>query len=164
MCRANRCNVGDELSVGELTIRALGGPTCRQSIRKIPVIDNISYLVGDGRASRPVHAPRRCPVRPGRADRRVGYSGGGTVDEDLRGRRLPAGPWRRHGRCRSTRASSPRRPRHLLRPLSEMTSTDFQVLPEEARSPSRRCRLPHRGPRHDRRRCSRPKTFPSRAR
>ena len=40
-------HVGDELSVGELTIRALGG---RHAVihPEIPVINNISYLVGDG--------------------------------------------------------------------------------------------------------------------
>ena len=59
--------VGDELSVGDLTIRALGG---RHAVihPEIPVINNISYLVGDGEHPAQVHAPRRCAVRPGRAD------------------------------------------------------------------------------------------------
>lgn len=40
-------NVGDELSVGHLTIRGTGG---RHAVihPEIPIIDNISYLVGDG--------------------------------------------------------------------------------------------------------------------
>lgn len=48
-------NVGDELSVGHLTIRGTGG---RHAVihPEIPVIDNISYLVGDGEhAARLMH-------------------------------------------------------------------------------------------------------------
>ncbi|HZE17432.1 MAG TPA: MBL fold metallo-hydrolase, partial [Mycobacterium sp.] len=44
-CRA--VHVGDEFAVGQLTIRAVGGQHAVIH-PEIPVIDNISYLVGDG--------------------------------------------------------------------------------------------------------------------
>ncbi|MCV7128966.1 MULTISPECIES: MBL fold metallo-hydrolase [Mycolicibacterium] len=40
-------NVGDQLSIGHLTVRGAGG-THAVIHPEIPVIDNISYLVGDG--------------------------------------------------------------------------------------------------------------------
>ncbi|WP_197378700.1 MBL fold metallo-hydrolase [Mycolicibacterium mengxianglii] len=40
-------NVGDEFSIGELTVRGVGG-THAVIHPEIPVVDNISYLVGDG--------------------------------------------------------------------------------------------------------------------
>ena len=49
-------HVGDEFGVGHLTVRGVGG---RHAVihPEIPVIDNISYLVGDGVARGAVDAP-----------------------------------------------------------------------------------------------------------
>ena len=97
---------------------------------EIPVIDNISYVLGDDE-----HA--------GAAD----ASGDALFVPDEAVDVLPpaAAPWMRISEavdylravapttpCPSTGASSPRRRGHLLRRLTEMTGTDFRVLPDES--------------------------------
>ena len=44
-------HVGDEFSIGHLTVRGVGG---KHAVihPEIPVIDNISYLIGDGDRTR----------------------------------------------------------------------------------------------------------------
>jgi L-ascorbate metabolism protein UlaG (beta-lactamase superfamily) len=128
-CRA--VHVGDELSVGELTIRAVGG---RHAVihPEIPVIDNISYLVGDG------EHPARF-MHPGDALF--------VPDEPVDVLATPAAaPWMKISEAVDyLRAVAPTHavPIHqgVVAPeargiyygrLSEMTSADFQVLPEES--------------------------------
>jgi L-ascorbate metabolism protein UlaG (beta-lactamase superfamily) len=123
--------VGDELSVGGLTIRALGG---RHAVihPEIPVINNISYLVGDS------EHPARF-MHPGDALF--------VPDEPVDVLAAPASaPWMRISEAIDyLRAVAPARavPIHqgIIAPdargiyygrLTEMTSTDFQVLPEES--------------------------------
>jgi len=123
-------HVGDELSVGDLTIRALGG---RHAVihPEIPVINNISYLVGDG------EHPARF-MHPGDALF--------VPDEPIDVLATPAAaPWMRISEAVDyLRAVAPARavPIHqgIIAPeargiyygrLTEMTTTDFQVLPEE---------------------------------
>ncbi|HEY9305865.1 MAG TPA: MBL fold metallo-hydrolase, partial [Mycobacterium sp.] len=125
-----RVQVGDELSVGELTIRALGGQHAVIH-PEIPVITNISYLVGDG------EHPARF-MHPGDALF--------VPDEPIDVLATPAAaPWMKVSEAVDyLRAVAPARavPIHqgIIAPdargiyygrLSEMTSTDFQVLPEE---------------------------------
>jgi L-ascorbate metabolism protein UlaG (beta-lactamase superfamily) len=129
--RCHAVRVGDELSVGSLTIRALGG---RHAVihPEIPVIDNISYLVGDG------DHPARL-MHPGDALF--------VPDEPVDVLAAPASaPWMRISEAVDyLRAVAPTRavPIHqgIINPdargiyygrLTEMTSTDFQVLPEES--------------------------------
>ena len=124
-------HVGDELSVGELTIRALGG---RHAVihPEIPVIENLSYLVDDG-------AHRARLMHPGDALF--------VPDEPVDVLAAPASaPWMRISEAVDyLRAVAPARavPIHqgIIAPdargiyygrLTEMTSTDFQVLPEES--------------------------------
>lgn len=124
-------NVGDELSVGELTVRAVGG---RHAVihPEIPVIDNISYLVGDD------DHPARF-MHPGDALF--------VPDEPVDVLATPAAaPWMKISEAVDyLRAVAPARavPIHqgIIAPdargifysrLSEMTDTDFQVLPEES--------------------------------
>lgn len=128
-CKA--VHVGDELSVGGLTIRAVGG---RHAVihPEIPVIDNISYLVGDG------DHPARL-MHPGDALF--------VPDEPVDVLATPAAaPWMKISEAVDyLRAVAPTRavPIHqaIIAPeargifygrLSEMTDTDFQVLPEES--------------------------------
>jgi L-ascorbate metabolism protein UlaG (beta-lactamase superfamily) len=123
--------VGDELSVGELTIRAMGG---RHAVihPEIPVVDNISYLVGDG------DHPARL-MHPGDALF--------VPDEPVDVLATPAAaPWMKISEAVDyLRAVAPARavPIHqgIIAPdargiyygrLAEMTSTDFQVLPDES--------------------------------
>ncbi len=124
-------HVGDELSVGQLTIRALGG---RHAVihPEIPVIENISYLVDDGE-----HRARL--MHPGDAL----FVPGEPVDVLAA---PAAAPWMRISEAVDyLRAVAPARavPIHqgMITPdgrgiyygrLTEMTSTDFQVLPEES--------------------------------
>jgi len=127
-CRAVR--VGDELTIGDLTVRALGG---RHAVihPDIPVIENISYLVGDD------EHPARL-MHPGDALF--------VPDEPVDVLATPAAaPWMKISEAVDyLRAVAPQRavPIHqgIIAPnargiyysrLSEMTSTDFQVLPEE---------------------------------
>src|ERR1700721_19181 len=127
-CRA--VHVGDELSVGELTIRAVGG---RHAVihPEIPVIDNISYLVGDG------EHPARF-MHPGDALF--------VPDEPVDVLATPAAaPWMGISEAGAyLRGVAPSRavpiPQAVVAPeargiyygrLSEMTTADFQVLPEE---------------------------------
>ncbi|GAB3011913.1 MBL fold metallo-hydrolase [Mycobacterium bourgelatii] len=128
-CRA--VHVGDELSVGTLTIRAVGG--VHAVIHpEIPVIENISYLVGDG------EHPARL-MHPGDALF--------VPDEPVDVLATPAAaPWMKISEAvEYLRAVAPARavPIHqgIIAPdargiyygrLTEMTSTDFQVLPEES--------------------------------
>ena len=56
-------HAGDAFDVGHLAVRGVGG-THAVIHPEIPVIDNISYLVGDGGPSGPADAPRRRAVRP----------------------------------------------------------------------------------------------------
>jgi L-ascorbate metabolism protein UlaG (beta-lactamase superfamily) len=124
-------HVGDEFTVGHLTVRGVGG---RHAVihPEIPVIDNISYLVGDGS-----HAARL--MHPGDAL----FTPGEPVDVLAT---PAAAPWMKISEAVDyLRAVAPARavPIHqaIIDPnargiyygrLSEMTSTDFQVLPEES--------------------------------
>src|SRR6185312_1915443 len=124
-------HVGDELSVGELTIRAVGG--VHAVIHpEIPVIENISFLVGDG------EHPARL-MHPGDALF--------VPDEPVDVLATPAAaPWMKISEAVDyLRAVAPARavPIHqgIVAPeargiyygrLTEMTTTDFQVLPEES--------------------------------
>jgi L-ascorbate metabolism protein UlaG (beta-lactamase superfamily) len=124
-------HVGDELSVGGLTIRALGG---RHAVihPEIPVIENLSYLVDEG-------GHRARLMHPGDALF--------VPDEPVDVLAAPASaPWMRISEAVDyLRAVAPARavPIHqgIIAPdargiyygrLTEMTSTDFQVLPEES--------------------------------
>lgn len=127
-CRA--VHVGDELSVGQLTIRALGG---KHAVihPDIPVVDNISYVIDeDGRRGRFMH--------PGDALF--------VPDEPIEVLATPAAaPWMKISEAVDyLRAVAPARavPIHqaVVAPaargiyygrLADMTNTDFQVLPEE---------------------------------
>ncbi|KKW62870.1 MBL fold metallo-hydrolase [Mycolicibacterium elephantis] len=123
-------HVGDELQIGHLTVRGAGG---RHAVihPEIPVIDNISYLVGDG-----THAARL--MHPGDAL----FTPGEPVDVLAT---PAAAPWMKISEAVDyLRAVAPTHavPIHqaIIDPsargifydrLSEMTNTDFQVLPEE---------------------------------
>jgi len=128
-CHAVR--VGDELTVGTLTLRALGG---RHAVihPEIPVIDNISYLVDDGD-----HRARL--MHPGDALF--------VPDEPVDVLATPAAaPWMKISEAiEYLRAVAPARavPIHqgVVAPearglyysrFTEMTNADFQVLPEES--------------------------------
>ncbi|ORA14344.1 MBL fold metallo-hydrolase [Mycobacterium asiaticum] len=123
-------HVGDELSVGSLTIRAIGGQHAVIH-PEISVIENISYLVGDG------EHPARL-MHPGDALF--------VPDEPVDVLAAPASaPWMKISEAVDyLRAVAPARavPIHqgIIAPdargiyygrLSEMTDTDFRVLPEE---------------------------------
>src|ERR1700730_4214511 len=125
-----RVHGGDDLSVGDLTIRALGGQHAVIH-PEIAVIINISYLVGDG------EHPARF-MHPGDALF--------VPDEPIDVLATPAAaPWMKVSEAVDyLRAVAPARavPIHqaVVAPeargiyygrLSEMTSADFQVLPEE---------------------------------
>ena len=124
-------HVGDELAVGELTVRAVGG---RHAVihPEIPVIENISFLVGD-------------------ADHRARLMHPGDAlfvpDEPVDVLAAPAAaPWMKISEAIDyLRAVAPAHavPIHqgIVAPeargiyysrFTEMTSTDFQVLPEES--------------------------------
>jgi L-ascorbate metabolism protein UlaG (beta-lactamase superfamily) len=124
--------VGDELSVGHLAVRGVGG---RHAVihPEIPVIDNISYLIGDG-----THPARL--MHPGDAL----FVPGEPVDVLAT---PAAAPWMKISEAvEYLRAVAPAHavPIHqaiidpIARPiyhgrLSEMTDTDFRVLePENA--------------------------------
>ncbi|MDI3313638.1 MAG: MBL fold metallo-hydrolase [Mycobacterium sp.] len=123
-------HVGDVLTVGELRIRAVGG---RHAVihPEIPVIDNISYLVGDG------EHPARL-MHPGDALF--------VPDEPVEVLATPAAaPWMKISEAVDyLRAVAPAHavPIHqgiiateargiYYGRLAEMTTTDFRVLPEE---------------------------------
>ena len=123
--------VGDELKVGTLTIRALGG---RHAVihPEIPVIDNISYLVDDGDHHAALMHPGDALFVP---------------DEPVDVLAAPAAaPWMKISEAiEYLRAVAPVRavPIHqgIVAPearglyysrFTEMTSADFQVLPEES--------------------------------
>jgi L-ascorbate metabolism protein UlaG (beta-lactamase superfamily) len=123
-------HVGDEFSVGHLTVRGVGG---KHAVihPEIPVIDNISYLVGDG------DHPARL-MHPGDAL----YTPGEPVDVLAA---PAAAPWMKVSEAVDyLRAVAPTHavPIHqaIIDPsargiyygrLSEMTNTDFQVLEPE---------------------------------
>jgi L-ascorbate metabolism protein UlaG (beta-lactamase superfamily) len=124
-------HVGDQLTVGGLTIRGVGG---RHAVihPEIPVIDNISYLIGDD------EHPARL-MHPGDALF--------VPDEPVDVLATPAAaPWMKISEAVDyLRAVAPTHavPIHqaIVAPdargiyygrLSEMTKTDFQVLPEES--------------------------------
>ncbi|GBG36274.1 MBL fold metallo-hydrolase [Mycobacterium montefiorense] len=122
---------GDELTIGELTIRALGGQHAVIH-PEIPVIENLSYLVGDGD-----HRARL--MHPGDALF--------VPDEPVDVLAAPAAaPWMKISEAIDyLRAVAPTRavPIHqgILTPeargiyygrFTEMTDTDFQPLPEES--------------------------------
>ncbi|CNW84866.1 metallo-beta-lactamase%2C putative [Mycobacterium tuberculosis] len=124
-------HVGDELPLAELTVRAVGG--CHAGIHpEIPVIENISYLVGDSK-----HRARL--MHPGDAL----FVPGEQVDVLAT---PAAAPWMKISEAVDyLRAVAPARavPIHqaIVAPdargiyygrLTEMTTTDFQVLPEES--------------------------------
>jgi L-ascorbate metabolism protein UlaG (beta-lactamase superfamily) len=123
--------VGDEVGVGGLTVRGVGG---RHAVihPEIPVIDNISYLIGDGD-----HRARL--MHPGDALF--------VPDEPVEVLATPAAaPWMKIAEAVDyLRAVAPRAavPIHqgIIAPdargiyhgrLSEMTDTDFHVLPQES--------------------------------
>ena len=123
-------HVGDELSVGSLTIRGVGG---RHAVihPEIPVIDNISYLVGDGEHAAALMHPGDALFVPG---------------EPVDVLATPAAaPWMKIAEAvEYLRAVAPTHavPIHqgVVAPeargiyygrLAEMTDTDFRVLPEE---------------------------------
>ena len=124
-------HVGDELSIGHLTVRGVGG---KHAVihPEIPVIDNISYLIGDGE-----HAARL--MHPGDAL----FVPGEPVDVLAT---PAAAPWMRVSEAVDyLRAVAPAHavPIHqgiiadAARPifygrLTEMTDTDFQVLTQES--------------------------------
>jgi L-ascorbate metabolism protein UlaG (beta-lactamase superfamily) len=123
-------NVGDQFTVGSLTVRGVGG---KHAVihPEIPVIDNISYLIGDG------EHPARL-MHPGDAL----FTPGEPVDVLAT---PAAAPWMRISEAVDfLRAVAPVRavPIHqaIIEPnargiyygrLSEMTDTDFQVLEAE---------------------------------
>jgi L-ascorbate metabolism protein UlaG (beta-lactamase superfamily) len=123
-------NVGDTLRIGHLSVRGVGG---RHAVihPEIPVIDNISYLVGDG------EHPARL-MHPGDAL----FNPGEPVDVLAA---PAAAPWMRISEAVDyLRAVAPTRtvPIHqaIIEPgargiyygrLTEMTTTDFQVLEPE---------------------------------
>jgi L-ascorbate metabolism protein UlaG (beta-lactamase superfamily) len=124
-------HAGDAFSVGPLAVRGVGG-THAVIHPEIPVIDNISYLVGDGD-----HAARL--MHPGDAL----FTPGEPVDVLAT---PAAAPWMKISEAVDyLRAVAPARavPIHqgIVEPgargiyygrLSEMTDTDFQVLTEES--------------------------------
>ena len=122
--------VGSQFSVDGLTIRGVGG---RHAVihREIPVIDNISYLVGDGDHPAKLMHPGDALFLP---------------DEPVEVLATPAAaPWMKISEAVDyLRAVAPRHavPIHqgIIAPeargifygrLTEMTDTDFRVLPEE---------------------------------
>lgn len=124
-------NVGDELSVGELTVRGVGG---RHAVihPELPVIDNISYLIGDGEHPAKLMHPGDALFVP---------------DEPVDVLATPAAaPWMKISEAVDyLRAVAPTHavPIHhgIVAPeargiyfgrLSEMTDTDFRVLDEES--------------------------------
>lgn len=123
-------HVGDVFSIGHLSVRGAGG---RHAVihPEIPVIDNISYLIGDG-----THPARL--MHPGDAL----FTPGEPVDVLAT---PAAAPWMKISEAVDyLRAVAPSHavPIHqaIIAPsargifygrLSEMTNTDFQVLPEE---------------------------------
>ncbi|MDD4868728.1 MAG: MBL fold metallo-hydrolase [Mycobacterium sp.] len=124
-------HVGDELQIGELTVRALGGEHAVIH-PEIPAIVNLSYLVGDA------EHPARL-LHPGDALF--------VPDEPVDVLAAPvAAPWMRISEAVDyVRAVAPARavPIHqgIIAPdargiyygrLTEMTTTDFRVLPEES--------------------------------
>jgi len=128
-CRA--VHVGDELRIGGLTVRAVGG---RHAVihPEIPVIENISYLVDDGDQRGRLMHPGDALFVP---------------DEPVDVLAVPAAaPWMRISEAVDyLRAVAPAHavPIHqgIITPdgrgiyygrLTEMTDTDFQVLPEES--------------------------------
>jgi L-ascorbate metabolism protein UlaG (beta-lactamase superfamily) len=123
-------NVGDQLSIGELTVRGVGG---RHAVihPDLPVIDNISYLVGDGEHPAKLMHPGDALFVP---------------DEPVDVLATPAAaPWMKISEAVDyLRAVAPIHavPIHhgIVAPeargiyfgrLSEMTDTDFRVLEEE---------------------------------
>ena len=127
----NSVHVGAEFSVGELSIRGAGG---RHAVihPEIPVIDNISFLIGD--ADHPVRL-----MHPGDALF--------VPDEPVEVLAAPAAaPWMKISEAVDyLRAVAPRHavPIHqgIIAPdargifygrLAEMTDTDFRVLTEES--------------------------------
>lgn len=128
-CRA--VHVGDELAVEQLSIRAVGG---RHAVihPEIPVIENISFLVGDGEHHARLMHPGDALFVP---------------EEPVDVLATPAAaPWMKISEAVDyLRAVAPERavPIHqgVVAPeargiyygrLTEMTTTDFQVLPEES--------------------------------
>ncbi|MGE2725789.1 MBL fold metallo-hydrolase [Mycolicibacterium pulveris] len=123
-------HVGDELQIGHLSVRGVGGQHAVIH-PEIPVIDNISYLVGDG-----AHAARL--MHPGDAL----YAPGEPVEVLAT---PAAAPWMKISEAVDyLRAVAPTHavPIHqgIIDPsargifygrLAEMTDTDFRVLPEE---------------------------------
>jgi len=123
-------HVGGRFSVDGLTIRGVGG---RHAVihPEIPVIDNISYLVGDGDHPAKLMHPGDALFLP---------------DEPIEVLATPAAaPWMKISEAIDyLRAVAPRHavPIHqgIIAPeargifygrLTEMTDTDFRVLPEE---------------------------------
>lgn len=76
---------GDAFRVGSLNVRGTGG---RHAVihPEIPVIDNISYLLGDDEHPARLMHPGGRAVRPRRTGRCAGHPGGRPVDENLGGR------------------------------------------------------------------------------
>ena len=124
-------HVGDQLAIGELTVRGVGG---RHAVihPELPVIDNISYLIGDGEHPAKLMHPGDALFVP---------------DEPVDVLATPAAaPWMKIAEAVDyLRAVAPTHavPIHqgIVAPeargiyygrLSEMTDTDFRVLEEES--------------------------------
>ena len=124
-------HVGDQLAIGELTVRGVGG---RHAVihPELPVIDNISYLIGDGEHPAKLMHPGDALFVP---------------DEPVDVLATPAAaPWMKISAAVDyLRAVAPTHavPIHqgIVAPeargiyygrLSEMTDTDFRVLEEES--------------------------------
>src|SRR6476619_6743053 len=123
-------NVGDEFTVGSLTVRGVGG---KHAVihPEIPVIDNISYLIGDGDHSARLMHPGDALFTPGLFVNVLATPA--------------AAPWMKISEAVDyLRAVAPTHavPIHqgVVAPeargiyygrLAEMTDTDFRVLPEE---------------------------------
>ncbi|OBK45158.1 MBL fold metallo-hydrolase [Mycobacterium kubicae] len=124
-------HVGDELTVGQLTLRAVGG---KHAVihPELPVIDNISFLVDEGEQRARLMHPGDALFVP---------------DEPVEVLATPAAaPWMKISEAVDyLRAVSPAHavPIHqgIVAPdargiyygrLTEMTTVDFQVLPEES--------------------------------
>jgi L-ascorbate metabolism protein UlaG (beta-lactamase superfamily) len=129
--RCQAVHVGDEMQIDSLTVRAVGG---RHAVihPEIPVIENISYLVDDGDHRAKLMHPGDALFVP---------------DEPVDVLAAPAAaPWMKISEAIDyLRAVAPTRavPIHqgIVAPdaraiyygrFTEMTSTDFQVLPEES--------------------------------
>ena len=95
------------------------------------MIDNISYLVGDDEHPARLMHPGDALFVPGEPVEVLAAPGGRAVDEDLRGGRLPARGRPEHAVPIHQGIVAPEARGIYYGRLTEMTDTDFRVLPEE---------------------------------